>query len=155
MNTGLEGFLEPGEVVLEVRRLHGIQLLLPIFFLVVGTLQFTPLAFAPGTALPGVVAISYGLFIGSLFLMLYLHGRVALTDRRLVYLQKTPFAPATLTGWDRTQFDAILVRNGVVGSWLGYGHLLLTHSGRLVTVIRAVSDAKGLVARMEKDFLRK
>jgi hypothetical protein len=151
----LKSLLEPGETIVESRRLHGSQLILPVFFLVVGSLQFTPWAFAPGTALPGVVAISYGLFIGSLFYMLYQHGRVALTDHRLVYLQKTPFTALSLTGWDRSGFDAVMVRHGVMGKFLNYGHLLLLKSGRLVTVIRSVTDVKTLVPRIEKELLKK
>ena len=155
MEEKLQSFLEPGETLVEVRGLHGIQLVLPVFFLIVGSLQFTRWSFAPGTMLPGVVAISYGLFIGSLFYMLYRHGRVALTDRRVVYLQQTPFTPAALSGWDRNEFDAIIVRNGVVGSWLGYGHLLFTRSGRLVTVIRSVRNAKSFGLIIERDLLKK
>ncbi|MFI5355582.1 MAG: hypothetical protein ACHQX0_08235, partial [Desulfobaccales bacterium] len=132
--------LKPGEAVKATHRIHPIVLALPVFVGLVGLLQFTPWSFGPGAHLAGGVALAYGAFIGLLFWAQFRHGRVSVTDQRVVFLQKNPGQAPELSGWGRGDFDGMMVRRGVFGTWMGYGHLMLLKSGRLVTIIRTVRD---------------
>lgn len=152
-DQAVDTHLQPGETLKASRRIHGFVLLLPAFFLVVGSLQFTPWSFGVSTQLAGWVAIAYGLFTTAMFGALYLDGRVALTDKRLIYIQKFPGRTPDLSAWTPRDFDNLIVRRGVLGSWLGYGHLLLTKSGRMVTVIRSVRNLDSLAAQIRTDLL--
>lgn len=156
MDEALKEALEPGEALVESRGLHGSLLVLPVFFLLLGLFEFSPWAFgASSSALVGGVALAYGAFTMVIFLPLYRHGRVGLTDRRVVYLQRFPMGKSQLQAWPATGFDAVMVRRGLLGSVLGYGHLMLLKSGRLVTVIRSVRDLNSLVPRIERELLGK
>jgi hypothetical protein len=153
MDEALKGKLEPGEALLDSRRLSASMLVLPAFFVLLGLVQFSPWSFGNGAALAGGVAVAYGLFTAFIFIPLYRRGTVGLTDRRVVYLQGLPMGKNDLLGWDRGAFDSVMVRRGVFGGWLGYGHLMLLKSGRLVTVIRSVNGIETLVTRIESDLL--
>jgi len=146
--------LLPGESLKTSHRINGSVLILPAFVLAVSLVEFSPWAFGgPGARLVAWVTLAYGALTGAMFWALYSRGRVALTDRRVLYLQKFPGRAADLMAWGPTDFDAVLVRKGVFGRPLGYGHLLLTKSGRLVTVIRSVSDLDGLATRIRVELL--
>ena len=146
--------LLPGETLKISHRINGSVLMLPAFVLGVSLVEFSPWAFGgDGARLVAWVTLAYGAFTAAMFWALVRRGRVALTDRRLLYLQQFPGRAPDLMAWSRADFDAVLVRKGVLGRPLGYGHLLLTKSGRLVTVIRSVSDLDVLADRIRVELL--
>ncbi len=142
-------YLEEGENLVAERRLHVSMMLLPAFVLLVGLWQFTPWRIAYASA--GIACTAFGLFTGWLFWHTLRTHAVALTDRRFLYLNKAPGRAPQAESWELSRMTNYMLRKGVLGGPLHYGHLILLGPGGVrMAVVRSLDHPEGICERLKQ-----